>query len=494
MSKKTRKVLAVCMSIILACSVFSILSACSSGENYDIYIYNGKGENAEAMENLADIYEQETGKVVKVFSIGSGQDATETLRTAMNTKNPPTIYTVQTVQELIEWVESDTALDLNTVTDPEFKALADSVPEDLRLALEEGDSYGIPYDIEGYGLIVNTDMIAAIFGADKVDSFLKDFKTASYDEYKTAVLALQDYIKNNKAGTFTLSGNTYQLPDTKTGLATNLEGVFSVAGSEPWTYGNHLLNVAMNTHFETALDARNATNNEISDCVDSFTKYAEDLDLMSSNANIKRDPSFINSTTNGYDQSVQNFAEGKSLFIQQGNWANVNFMDANPELEGKLTILPIKMDMTQSDITVDGMTVDKFNSSIPIYVPMYYTINASCTDQQIKDAEDFLVWLNTSETGKSYILNEFSFVPYNADADTHISNSLGQSILDYRTSGNYLGAPYLGVGESWSNDDVGEYVMENYLNKTTWSVPEDYDTIGNYVVDAWFKYLKTQEY
>ena len=58
MSKKTRKVLAVCMSIILACSVFSILSACSSGENYDIYIYNGKGENAEAMENLADIYEQ----------------------------------------------------------------------------------------------------------------------------------------------------------------------------------------------------------------------------------------------------------------------------------------------------------------------------------------------------------------------------------------------------------------------------------------------------
>lgn len=492
MSKKTRKVLAVCMAIILACSVFCILGACSSDDAYDIYIYNGKGENAQAMENLADIYQQETGKVVKVFSIGSGQDATETLRTAMNTSNPPTIYTVQTLQDLIEWVESDTALDLSQATDPKFKAIADAIPDDFRLGLADGENYGIPYDIEGYGLIVNTDMLADIFGADKVDSFLADFKTANYQEYTNCVVALQAYIKDNTAGSFTLSGNTYQLPNTKTGLAQNLQGVFSVAGSEPWTYGNHLLNVAMNTHFSTAIEAQDATDAQINDCVDTFTQYAKALDLMSANANVDRGPGFINSTTNGYDQSVQNFAEGKALFIQQGNWANVNFMDANPNLEGKLTILPIKMDMSQSDITVDGLTVDKINSSIPIYVPMYYVINSTCTEQQIQDSEDFLVWLNQSDTGKQYILDEFSFVPYDATSNVKVSNSLGQSVLDYKTSGNYLGAPYLGVGETWSKDDVGEYVMENYLNKATWNAPDDYDTIGNYAVDSWFDYLDSK--
>lgn len=489
MSKKTRRVLAVCICIVLAFSSFAVLSACSSSSDYDVYIYNGKGENSKSMQSLAEIYKNETGKTVKVFSIGSGQDATETLRTAMGTKHPPTIFTVQTLQELIEWKESDRALPMDKALTPEFRQLADSVPEDLRLALEPGESYGIPYGIEGYGLMVNTDMLSAIFGAEKVEGFIKDFKTATYKEFESAVLTLQGFIKENKPGTITLSGNPYPLPDTRTGLAANLEGVFSFAGSEMWTYGNHTINISMNTHFSTALAGRKATVDQINDSIGSFTAYAKTLDLMSGNANLERGPSFINSTTNGYDQSVQYFAQGKTLFIQQGNWANSNFLKANPDLEGKMTFLPIKMDMQPSDMAIPGLSVDKLNSSVPTYVPMYYALNASCTQQQLKDSEDFLVWLNNSPTGKDFVLNKFSFIPFNADSSTKVNGSLNQSLLDYRLSGDYLGAPYLGVGNQWSMVTIGGYLMENYINKTKWNVPEDYSVIGNFAASSWIKHL-----
>lgn len=38
------------------------------------------------------------------------------------------------------------------------------------------DSYGIPYNVEGYGYIVDKEMIAALVGEDNVDSFIENIK------------------------------------------------------------------------------------------------------------------------------------------------------------------------------------------------------------------------------------------------------------------------------------------------------------------------------
>lgn len=45
-----------------------------------------------------------------------------------------------------------------------------------------------------------------------------------------------------------------------------------------------------------------------------------------------------------------------------------------------MTFLPVKMPIDQTDITAEGMTVEKFNSSIPVYVPNFYAINAKATE------------------------------------------------------------------------------------------------------------------
>lgn len=51
------------------------------------------------------------------------------------------------------------------------------------------------------------------------------------------------------------------------------------------------------------------------------------------------------------------------------------------------------------NIHVDGLTVDQMNRSVPEFVSQYYIVNKKATEQEKKDAEDFLLWLNTSETG-----------------------------------------------------------------------------------------------
>lgn len=80
-------------------------------------------------------------------------------------------------QALKEWVEGDFALDLTTADLlPEFKALADDLDPGLRLTMDGQDSYGIPYNVEGYGYIVDKEMIAALVGEDNVDSFIENIK------------------------------------------------------------------------------------------------------------------------------------------------------------------------------------------------------------------------------------------------------------------------------------------------------------------------------
>ena len=78
----------------------------------------------------------------------------------------PDIYTVQKVTELTEWVSYDYAMDFSSATNmtPEFKELTDGISEELRMTLGEGTSYGIPYNMEGYGYIVDTKMLEDIFG------------------------------------------------------------------------------------------------------------------------------------------------------------------------------------------------------------------------------------------------------------------------------------------------------------------------------------------
>lgn len=491
--KKFSKLLALGLAAVMTASAFAGCSNSggSGNKDYDFYIFNTKGENAEAMQAAVDAYEAETGLTIKLFSLGSGTNSADTLRAEMNSKNKPAIFSIMNIQELAEWKEGGFATDLNTLTSNEsFKALHDALPDNLKLTTDGTDSYGIPYNVEGYGYIVDTLMLADLFGADNVDAFLADCKLSTYDEFAAMVETLDDYIQNGTAGTVTVNGNDYALAAEKTGLAQNLTGVFSVAGSEKWTYGDHMVNIAIDTVFQNPSAAKNATAEELDQLKNPLIAYAKALDLKTSHVAgdsgpLSRGPEMINSTTNGYDPAVQKFADHKAIFMKQGNWVYTNIEKVNPEIVKTLTFIPVKMPFSQSDIKVSGLTVEQMERSIPVFVPNYYAINAKVSEEEQNMAMDFLVWLNTTEEGQKFITEDMAFIPYNADpSTTQLGNSLGDSIIQYMADGDTITNAYAGAPINWATETLGLEIMEKYLTKAEWT-EEDYNAIADYAISSW---------
>ncbi len=487
---KLIKIFSACLVVTLSVLSFAGCGMDMAGSGNDLYIFNGKGESAQALKDAAEKFSEETGKKVKTFSLGSGTSSIDTLRAEMNSKNMPTIFSIVNIQELKEWEEGGYVLDFNTVTDEKFKALADEIPENMRLTSDGTNSFGVPYNVEGYGYIVDTRMIDALFGEDSAEDFLEDAKEASYEEFQNLVVAVDAYIKNGTPSSVVLDGETYTLRSEKTELSSNLTGVFAVAGAEKWTYGDHMVNVALNAVFDNPAVAAAATDAQIASLKGPLIAYAKALDFKTSYAAgrggaLTRGADFINTTTANYDSAVQIFAESKALFIKQGNWAYTNIEKINADIVKTLDFIPVKLPVTDADVTSSVGTAEQLNRSISVYVPNYYAINAKATDEQKQTAMDFLVWLNTSESGQKFVTEDMAFVPYNADhQNITTDNSLSNSIIRYMKSGDVISNPYGGAPVNWSGDTLGLEIMEKYLTKENWT-EEDYEAIADYGISKW---------
>jgi raffinose/stachyose/melibiose transport system substrate-binding protein len=481
------------------CMIAVLVSSCSkksvADRGYDIYLFNAKGENAAQVEVMAKTYQEATGVRVKTFSIGAGADQSAPMNTEMNSKNMPTIFSVQGINNLAMWLEGGYVQDFSKVeNNPAFSQLAQDIAPDLRLTLGGTTNYGIPYNLEGYGYIVDKKMLAEIFGLSEATELIQNIKTASYSEWEGFITGIDRWIKNQSTGPVTVSGKTYNLAASKTDLTGKLTGVIAFMGSQPWTYGDHLVNVALNATFATINDSLNAKEADIRRIRGPLIAYAKTLDfktrhLAGKNGPAQRGQDLVSDANFGYDQAVQLFAEGKALLLKQGNWAYNNILAVNQEVAERLYFLPIKMPFTAGDITVQGLSIEKMERSIPVFVPNYYTVNALCSEEEKQKAYDFLVWMNTSPAGQWFIIEDMAFIPYNADAAvTIVPNSLGNSILEYMKSGDTLGDRWHGAPGPWAGDGLGALLMEQYLIKPEWT-QRDYETIADFGVAKWIELL-----
>ncbi len=486
--KKLVKIAALGMATMLLAA--SVVGCGAKSKDYDFYIFNTKGESADALEAAAAAYKEATGLTVKTFSLGAGTDSSEALRAEMNSKEKPAIFSIMNIQELVEWEEGGFALDLNKATNADFKAMHDSVAAGLRLTSDGDNSFGIPYNVEGYGYITDTEMIGSLFGDANLDAVISDLEAANYDEFEAMVLAIDNFIKDGTSSPVTLNGTAYQLASEKTGKAASLTGVFSVAGAEKWTYGDHLLNIVIDTAFANPAAAGAATDEQVEGMKGALISYAQTLDLKSkhtagTDGPLNRGAEFINSTTNGYDASVQKFADSQAVFLKQGNWAYTNIEKANADIVDTLTFIPVKFPFNDSDIQVNGLTADHINSSIPVFVPNYYAVNAKVSKEEQEMAQAFLVWLNQDPVGQKFITEDMAFIPYNADpATTTLGNSLGDSIIEYMNDDKTLTNAYAGAPKGLTGDTVGLKIMEEYLTKSDWTMA-DYEAIADYAIEQW---------
>lgn len=276
------------ISVVLTAAMTTSLSAamtvnCCAEEAADkIIIFQSKVEITDQLEELAEAYEEETGVEVEVWGT-TGDDYVQQLKTKLSNNQGPTVFS------LLPGSESDTMI--NYLEDLGDLSFIDKISEGMA-DVKDGKTVGIPYTMEGFGMVYNKDLIDA----------------STVTEYDSFVKMLEDQKANDING-FGLSQESYFL------IGHMLNTPFALQ-DDPLGYIEKL----------NAGEVKMAETPEFQE----FAKFYEAI----------REYSY-NPLEENYDKECGDFATGKTAAIHQGNWCYSMFADYDVEFEMGLAPLPL---------------------------------------------------------------------------------------------------------------------------------------------------------
>lgn len=480
-----------------------MLSGCKSGsenesagkesktKDYDIFIYNGDTSIGKSFREMCDEYTKRTGVIIRTVTPTQDDNTIENLDSYINSEYPPDIFTVSSIDELEKWQQVESIWDFNNATEENFKNVVNKIPSGLRLSSNTSDNFGVPTTVQGHGFIVDPKMIASLFGGDKYLKVLNDLQNCSYEEFNALVDALSSYISSGSASEVTLNSKTYSFSATRGELSEKLKGVFSIPAPDAKVSGSYLMNPILASIFSSPAEAVIADENQLSLLENPLNKYTEMLDMISTytagaSGILSRGTDYISSSKNGITPSIKNFINGKSVFLlgSTTDYDNISVFDVS--VAKRCVFVPIKSPVTDYDISSSNKTVDKnLSKSLNLSVPRYYCINAKSSSAEKKAAQDFLVWLKTSDLAQKYVVSEFGYVPYDIEDGSVLDNALNRSMATYIKENKILPAAFQGAPEGWC-DDVGKKIISSLLSKVSWNL-EDYSSVAEYGIDKWKK-------
>lgn len=438
---KLKKVVSSCL---VAGMFLSMATGCQSESKKEIYFLNFKPEIAEVYDKIAKDYEAETGVKVKVVTAASGTYE-QTLKSEVAKSEAPTIFQINGPVGYQNW--ADYCADLKDTK-------LYSYLSDKSLAVTEGEGvYGIPYVVEGYGIIYNNAIMEKYFALAN-----KAVNISSVDE-----------IKNFD----TLKAVAEDMTAHKQDLG--IEGVFastSLNAGEQWRWQTHLANVPFyyefneNTSFDNSILAGISATEINFDYSDNFKNI---FDLYINNS--CTEPGMLGSKS--VDDSMAEFALGKVAMVQNGNWAwsQISGVAGNTVTENDIKYLPIYTGVEGEES--QGLCIGTEN---------YFAVNSKVSEEKQEMSVAFLEWLFSSETGKAYVTNDLGFIaPFTTfNDDEKPADPLAKEVLGWMekdvTSVPWTFAAF--PSENFKND-FGDALLEYAQGQKGW------DDVVNTVQESW---------
>jgi raffinose/stachyose/melibiose transport system substrate-binding protein len=247
-----------------------------------IIVFQSKVEITDQLEACAEAYTAETGVEVEVWGT-TGDDYLQQLKIKLGNNQGPTVFSLAPGSESEELKAYLADLsDLTFVGD-----IAANMANEI-----DGKVVGIPYTMEGFGLVYNKSLIDAS-------------KVTNYD---TFVQMLKDQKAAGVNG-FSLSQESY-----------------------------FLIGHILNTPFALQADPQNFINKLVAGEVTmqdtpEFVEFGKFMEAIRENTN---NPLEVN-----YDTQTGDFATGKNASIHQGNWSYGMFTDYDVTFEMGMMPLPI---------------------------------------------------------------------------------------------------------------------------------------------------------
>ncbi len=457
-------------------------------KDYDIFIYNSNGDIGSDFRKMCDEYTAKTGVIIRTVTPSDEENNFDNLKDYLASEYPPDVFTVSNMEDLKVLKENSQVWDFNNATEESFKEAIKTIPENLRLSSNTTDNFGVPYNIEGFGMLVDPKMIASLFGGDKYRLVLNDLKECSYEEFSEFVNALNLYIDSEALSEFTLNNNSYTFVSSKGEMSKNLNGVFTFPAGMPKYAGIYMMNIPLASIFYSAADANISNELQVNNFKDIFMKFTETLERMTlsmsgSNGPLARGTELVSNNQNSVSQSMKNFVNGKALFMLASteDYNNLSVFDLS--VAKRCVFIPIKMPISRENVSSSEAVAKNLNKSITVYVPNYYCINANSSAEAKKAAQDFLTWVQTSEIAKKYEISEFEFTPFDTKEGDAIDNAFSRSLIEYIAEGRILPPVYQGAPGGWC-ELSGKYIVEQFFTKASWSY-EDLEKISSYLMLKW---------
>lgn len=407
----------------------------------EIRYLNFKPEVAEVYDEIADAYEDETGVRLVTETAASGTYES-TLTARMATSDAPTIFQINGPIGYTSWAEycadlSDTEL---------YKHL-----KDKSLAVtSNGKVYGIPYVVEGYGIIYNAEILDKYFALPE--------KATDYDSVDeiTSFAALKAVVED------------MQKNKDKLGI----QGVFaatSLKTGEDWRWQTHLMNIPLSIEFQDkGIDLTGEGYKTIDFTYSDNFKNIFDLYINNSTTDKKQ------LGTLDVTSSMAEFALGKCAMVQNGNWgaSQILGVSGNTVSAEDIRFLPV----------YSGIPGEE-NMGICIGTENFICINAKASAAEQKAAADFLYWLFSSDKGKEFVTEDLGFIsPFDTfDESETPDDPLAREVVRWMNMDNISNIPwnFTVFPSVHYKDEYGAALLRYAQGSMTW------DDVKKVAVEEW---------
>ena len=403
---------------------------------------NFKPEIADIYEEISKAYEAETGIKVIVDTAANNTYEQTLISKMANKEEAPTLFQINGPRGYNNW--KDYCADL---TGTELYAHL----SDKSLAVTvDGKAYGIPYVVEGYGIIYNKAITDKYFALpNKATSYTSMEEVNNYAALKAVVEDMQA----NKD-------------------ALGIEGVFastSLKAGEDWRWQTHLANLPVYYEFKT--NNVDLTSDQTKTITFQYSDNFKNIfDLYLNNSTIE--PSKTGTKT--VNDSMAEFALEKCAMVQNGNWAwgQVAGVDGNKVLAENVKYLPIYTGVEGEES--QGLCTGTEN---------FFCINAKASEAEQKAAADFIYWLYSSTTGKDFVTNKLGFI---APFDTFEENEkptdpLAKEVLNWMSKDGVTSVAWnftLFPSQTFK-DNFGSALLQYAQGTKTW------EEVKTQVVNDW---------
>lgn len=400
--RKIKKFTAAFLAAVLSLSSVMLLASCRRDETLTIRYLNFKPESAAIYKELAKAYEEETGVRV-IVDTAANNEYESTLTSKMSTDEAPTLFQINGPRGYANWKDycadlSDTEL---------YKHLTDK-----SMAVTSGGKvYGIPYVVEGYGIIYNAAITDKYFALKNRDTtFTSMDEINNFEKFSALVEDMQRHSKE-----------------------LGIDGVFastSMKAGDDWRWQTHLANLPI--YYEFKSNKTDLTSDETKKISFEYAeKFKNIFDLYLNNSVTDRKTVGTKTVTD----SMAEFALEKCAMVQNGNWAWGQMADVsgNKVLAENVKYLPIYTGVAGEES--QGLCIGTEN---------FYAINSKAPEQEQKAAADFIYWLYSSKTGKDYVTNKLGFIaPFDTFSDDERpSDPLAKEVLRWMNKENTETIPW----------------------------------------------------